>query len=73
MYQHNDYFIFLYYCEIVITRVVLIFADFVVHLSHQNKNTISPLIVACNVWNQEFKNPWINTFCRNHGNWCQGL
>jgi hypothetical protein len=32
-----------------------------------------PLIVACNVWNHEFKNPWINAFCRNHENWCQQI
>jgi hypothetical protein len=40
------------YCEIFINRGVLIFADFVVHLNHENKikrNTIFPLIVAYNV------------------------
>jgi len=26
------------YCEIIINRGVLIFADFVVHLNHENKN-----------------------------------
>jgi len=33
MHQRNDNFIFLYYCEIIINRGVLIFADFVVHLN----------------------------------------
>jgi len=37
------------------------------------RNTILPLIVVCSVWNQEFKNPWINAFCKNHGNWCQRM
>ena len=36
-------------------------------------NTIFPLIVACNVWKHEFKNPRINAICRNHENWCQGI
>ena len=42
---------------IIINRRVLIFADFVVHLNHENKTpTIFPLIVACSVRNHEFKN-----------------
>jgi hypothetical protein len=57
------------YSEIItcIYYGVLIFADFVVHLSHENKNHTKynfsiDIIVACNVWNHEFKNPWINAF-----------
>jgi hypothetical protein len=30
--------IMIYYCEIIINRGVLIFADFLVHLNHENKN-----------------------------------
>ena len=35
------------------------------------RNTIFSLIFACNIWNHEFKNPWINALCRNHGNCCK--
>ena len=37
------------------------------------RNTIFPLTVAFSVWNHEFKNPWINAFCRKHENWCQRI
>ena len=40
------------YCELIINREVLIFADLVVHLNHEIKiqrNTIFPFIVVCNV------------------------
>jgi hypothetical protein len=26
------------------------------------------LLHACSAWNHEFKNPWINSVCRNHDN-----
>jgi hypothetical protein len=36
----------------------------------KTRNAIFTLIVACSVWNQEFKNPRINAFYRNHDNCC---
>jgi hypothetical protein len=30
------------------------------------RNTIFPLPIAYSAWNQEFKNPMITGFCRNH-------
>ena len=31
------------------------------------------MVVTCNISNHEFKNPWINAFCRNHENWGQQI
>ena len=50
--------LFIAYCEIIINRGVLIFADFVVHLNHEFKN---PLINGfCRKhenWSQQIKVP----------------
>jgi hypothetical protein len=64
------------YCEIIINRGVLFFfIDFVIHLNHKNQNPTKynfPFnFVVCSVWNQKFKNPGRNAFCRNHKYWCQ--
>ena len=59
------------YCEIIINRVVLIFADFVVHLNHEINFFLST--VACNISNHDFKNPRITAFCKNHKNWYQRI
>ena len=66
--------LYVIYCEIIVNRGVLIFTDFrgppkTMKIKIQ-QITISSLIVTCSVWNHEFKNSWVNAFCRNHENWC---
>ena len=58
------------YIEIIINRGVLIFETTKIKIQ---RNISFPLTVTFNVWNQEFKNPWINVCCKNHKNWCQRI